>query len=64
MTQPESNQTQLQVGLRNKTSVLHQLYDFLLTTTRSREDIERSWETLSHEGEREIARRQRRSDRN
>jgi hypothetical protein len=34
MTQPEPNQPQLQVGLRNQGSVLHQLYDLVLTTTK------------------------------
>ena len=35
-------------------SVLHQLYNLTLTTTRTHEDLEISWETLSHEEEREI----------
>jgi hypothetical protein len=64
MTQTEPNQPQLQVRLINQTSVLHQLYDLVLATTRSREELEISWETLSHEEEREITRRQRRRDRN
>jgi hypothetical protein len=64
MTQPQPNQPQLQVGLGNQTSVLHQLYNLTLTTTRTHEELERSWETLSHEEEREITRRQRRQDRN
>jgi hypothetical protein len=64
MTQPQPNQPQLQVGLGNQMSILHQLYDLTLTTTRTREEIERSWETLAREEEREIARRKRRQDRN
>jgi uncharacterized caspase-like protein len=60
MTQPEPNQPQLQVGLINQGSILHQLYDLVLTTTKSREELERSWETLAREEEREIALRQRR----
>jgi hypothetical protein len=65
MTQPQPNQPQLQVGLGNQTSILHQLYDLVLTTAQTREELERSWKTLSHEEEREIARRQiqRRKDR-
>jgi hypothetical protein len=60
MTQPEPNQPQLQVRLRNQGSVLHQLYDLVLTTTKSREELEISWETLAREEEREIVLRQRR----
>jgi hypothetical protein len=57
MTQPQPNQPQLQVGLGNQKSVLHQLYDLVLMIARSHEEIEISSETLSHEEEREIARR-------
>jgi len=60
MTQPEPNQPQLQVGLINQGSVPHQLYDLVLTTGTSREDIERSWEFLAREEEREISLRQKR----
>jgi len=60
MTQLELNQPQLQVELKNKGSVLHQLYDLVLTTTKSHVELEISWETLAREEEREIALRQRR----
>jgi hypothetical protein len=48
------------VGLRNQGSILHHLYDLVLKTTKIREDLERSWETLAHEEERELALRKRR----
>jgi hypothetical protein len=65
MTQPQPDQPQLQIGLGNQRSILHQLYDLVLTTAQTREELERSWQTLSHEEEREIVRRQlqRREDR-
>jgi hypothetical protein len=60
MTLPEPNQPQIQIGLRDQRSILHQLYDLAITTTRSHVELERTWEVLSQEEEREIALRQRR----
>jgi hypothetical protein len=40
-------------------SVFHQLYDLTLTRTRTREELEISWETLSCKEEREITRKTR-----
>jgi hypothetical protein len=63
MTLPQANQPQLEIGLNNQRSILHQLYNIVITTTRTREELERSWETLVQEEEREILRRQRRDER-
>jgi len=65
MTQPQPDQPQLQIGLGNKISILHQFYDLVVTTAQNREEIERFWQTLSNKEEREIPRRQlqRREDR-
>jgi hypothetical protein len=60
MTQPQPNQPQLQDSLINQGSGLHQLYDLVLTTTKSLEELERLWETLSQEEERGIVLRKRR----
>jgi hypothetical protein len=60
MTLPEPNQPQIQVGLRDQRSILHQLYDLTITTTRSHEELERTWEALAQEEEITIALRQRR----
>jgi predicted nucleic acid-binding protein len=49
--------------LGNQRSILHQLYNLVLTTTQTREELERSWKTLVQEEEREILRRQRRDER-
>jgi hypothetical protein len=38
--------------------------DFTITTTTTRAELERSWENLSREEEREITRRQRKRARN
>jgi hypothetical protein len=59
MTQPNLNQPNLQIGLGNQQSILHQLYNLAITTARTREELENSWEILAREEEREIARRQR-----
>jgi hypothetical protein len=39
---------------------MHHLQNLAITTTRTREELERSWETLVQEEEREILRRKRR----
>jgi hypothetical protein len=57
MTQPQPDQPQLQIGLGNQRSILHQLYNLVLTTTQTQEELERSWQTLVQEEEREIPRR-------
>jgi hypothetical protein len=54
MTLPQANQPQLEIRLNNQQSILHQLHILLITTTRTREELERSWETLVQEEEREI----------
>jgi hypothetical protein len=59
MTQPNPNQPNLKIGLGNQQSILHQLYNMEITTARTREQLENSWEILVHEEEREITRRQR-----
>jgi hypothetical protein len=63
MTLPQPNQPQLEIGLGNQRSILHQLYNLTITTTQTREELERSWKTLVQEEEREILRRQRRDER-
>jgi hypothetical protein len=55
MTQQDPNQPQIQIGLRDQGSILHQLYDLAITTTRSHEELERTWEALAHEEEIAIA---------
>jgi hypothetical protein len=64
MTQPQPEQPQLQIGLGNQRSILHQLYNLVLETTQTPEELERSWQNLVQEEEREILRRQRREERN
>jgi hypothetical protein len=59
MIQPDPNQPNSQIGLRNQHSVLHQLYNLTITTTRTRAKLEISWKTLSCEDQREITRRKR-----
>jgi hypothetical protein len=54
MNFPQDNQPQLEIGLNNQRSILHQLYNLAITTTGTREELERSWETLVQEEEREI----------
>jgi hypothetical protein len=55
MTLPEPTQPQIQIGLRDQRSILHQLYDLVITTTRSHVELEMTWEVLSQEEEREIS---------
>jgi hypothetical protein len=59
MTLPEPNQPQIQIGLKDQRSILHQLYDLTITRSRSHEELERTWEVLSQEEEREISLRKR-----
>jgi hypothetical protein len=47
MTQPEPNQPRLQARLKNQRSVPHQLYDLVLTSAKSQEELEIYWETLT-----------------
>ena len=63
MNFPQANQAQLEIGLNNQRSILDQIYNIAITTTRTREELERSWKTLVQEEEREILRRQRRDER-
>ena len=54
MTQPQPDQPQLQIGLGNQRSKLHQLYNLVLKTTQTHEELERYWRTLVQEEERQI----------
>jgi phosphoglycerate-specific signal transduction histidine kinase len=54
MTLPQADQPQLEIGLNNQRSILHQLYNLVITTVETREELERSWQTLVQEEEREI----------
>jgi hypothetical protein len=36
---------------QDQRSILHQLYDLAIMTTRSWEELERTWEALAHEEE-------------
>jgi hypothetical protein len=42
MTQPNSNQPNLKIGLGNQQSILHQLYNLEITIARTREELENS----------------------
>jgi len=44
-----TNQPQIKIGLRYQRSILHQLYDLAIMTTKSCEELERTWEDISHE---------------
>lgn len=46
MTLPESAQPNLPNKLGNQTSISRQLYDLILRTVRSRNELERAWETV------------------
>jgi len=63
MTFPQADQPHLEVGLNNQRSILHQLCNLVITTTDTKEELERSWQTLVQEEEREILCRQRRAER-
>jgi hypothetical protein len=63
MTFPQADQPHLEIGLNNQRSILHQLYNLVITTTETHEELERSWQILVQEEEREILRRQRRDER-
>jgi hypothetical protein len=55
MTQPEPNQPQIQVWLRDQGSILHQLYDLTIKKTKIHQELERTWEVLAREEEITIA---------
>jgi adenylate kinase len=63
MTLPQDDQPHLEIGLNNQRSILHQLYNLVIMTTETREELERSWKILVQEEEREILQRQRRDER-
>jgi hypothetical protein len=57
MTLPQGNQRHLEIGLNNQRSILHQLYNLVISTAQTREELEGSWKILVQEEEREILRR-------
>ena len=60
MTFPQADQPHLEIGLNNQRIILNQLYNLVITTIETQEELERSWQILFQEEEREILRRQRR----
>jgi hypothetical protein len=46
MTFPQVDRPQLETRLRNQINVLHQLYNLVITIAETREELERSWQTL------------------
>jgi hypothetical protein len=58
MTQHDTKQPQIKIGLIYQRSILHQLYDFAIIATKSCEKLERTWEDISHEEEIVIGQRQ------
>jgi hypothetical protein len=54
MTLPQGNQPHLEIGLNNQRSILHQLYNLVISTAQTREELEGSWKILVQEEEREI----------
>jgi hypothetical protein len=63
MTLSQDNHPQLEIILNNQQSIMHQLYNLAITTTGTREELERSWKTLVQEEEVEMLQRQRRDER-
>jgi hypothetical protein len=63
MNFPHPDEPLLEVGLNNQQSILHQLYNLVISMAQTREYLERSWKTLVQEEEREILWRQRREER-
>jgi hypothetical protein len=39
----------LEIGLNNQRSILHQLYNLVISTTETHEDLEWSWKNLVQE---------------
>jgi hypothetical protein len=46
MTFPQADQPHLEIGLNNQRSILHQLYNLVIMTVETREELERSWQIL------------------
>jgi hypothetical protein len=62
MTLPQGNQPDLEIGLNNQRIVVHQLYNLVITTSQTREELEGSLQILVQEEEREILQRHRREE--
>jgi hypothetical protein len=54
MTFPQADQPHLEIGLNNQRIILNQLYNLVITTIETQEELERSWQILVQEKEREI----------
>jgi hypothetical protein len=47
MTLPQTDQPHLEIGLNNQRSILHQLYNMVIMTVETHEELERSWHILA-----------------